>query len=41
MEVCFSTELLVDFLLSEKSFRLADYKQKVTEGTVHCSARAG
>ena len=34
MEVCFSTELLVDFLVSEKSFVLADYEQKVIEKTV-------
>ena len=34
MEVCLSTELPVDVLVSEKSFGLADYRQKVIEKTV-------
>ena len=34
MEVCFGTELLVDFLVSNKSFCLAYYNQKEIEKTV-------
>ena len=34
MEVCISTELLAYFSVCEKSFGLADYKQKVIEKTV-------
>ena len=34
MEVCLSTELLVDVIVSEKSFGLADCRQKVIEKTV-------